>query len=311
MMHRILTLILMAVAAVAAWGLTPEEVSRYTSQAAEGKEWAQLQLMQHYQKMREFSKANEYARMLYGNGEARGAYRGRACQYLGVNTVNGNDMAKSRDEAMSWWRRGAELGDDHSARLLAEIHDNKGIPELLDRAEAWRWYVRAADLKNGYCCRLVARQYEEAPEAGKPLPDSIYPGAVRDLAASTKYWDLYLESKPLYEHPQGGMYRKSSPEINYKLGNRYFSGEGGVEQDYEKAVNCYRGAVETSDEPENIDRGSRALTDEEAGEAMWRIGTCYRFGRGVAQNEINARKWTRRAAARGHEKAKKYLEMEQ
>lgn len=308
---RIATFIIGLVCALGAFALTPEELSKYTVKAEEGDDYSQMLIMDHFQRKKDYQTANKWAHTLHDNTSASEKRRGMACQYLGVNAYNGNGMTESTDDARNWWKLGAELGDDHSARLMAEIHDDSRLPALLDRAEAWIWYVKAADLGNNHCCRLVARQYDEAPPAGNAVrPDSIYPGLTRNIALSTKYWEKFLSSRKSYKPAEGGYvgyYRKGYPDIYYLLAGRYFTGEDGVTQDFAKAVEYYVEAVNTTEHTEHNAADARPLTDEETGEAMWRISTCYRFGRGVVQNELTARKWTRRAAAKGHRAARQLL----
>ena len=65
----------------------------------------------------------------------------------------------------------------------------------------------------------------------------------------------------------------------FKLGEMYSFGSGGVPQDYVEAVKWYRKAAEQND-----------------AEAQCSLGICYATGRCVAQDEVEAVKWWRKAA---------------
>lgn len=311
MHHRILTLLILTFSGLCACALTPEEVKEHTSKAESGDDYSQLLLMSHYNKNKDYRASDKWALKLYENTSASEKRKGTACQYLGVNAWNGSGRAVSVDEAQMWWKRGTQLGDEYSARLLAEIHNDNRMPNRLDREEAWKWYVKGADLGDNHCCRIVAKQYDEAPASDcVNRPDSIFPDVTRNIVLSTKYWEKFLSTRESYPPADGGSlgyYHKSYPDIEYRLANRYFSGEEGVTQDFEKAVNHYMTAIYSTENPVNNAPEARPLTDEELGEAMWRISICYRFGRGVVQNELTAHKWTRRAAAKGHPHAQKLM----
>lgn len=58
-----------------------------------------------------------------------------------------------------------------------------------------------------------------------------------------------------------------SPEELYELGEAYWSGEDGIEQDYKKAVECYTKAA-----------------DEGHLESIYSLGFCYANGLGIEQD---------------------------
>ncbi len=73
------------------------------------------------------------------------------------------------------------------------------------------------------------------------------------------------------------------------LGERYYYGRG-VEQDYKKAVECYRKAAELG-----------------LAEAQCNLGYCYKTGYGVERDLNMAVRWFRKAAEQGDEDAKAAL----
>lgn len=83
-----------------------------------------------------------------------------------------------------------------------------------------------------------------------------------------------------------------NPELEalYKKGEDYYSGRGGVEKDYTKAVEYFRKAAE---------QGYHW--------AQYNLGNCYYNGYGVTKDHAEATKWYRKAAEQGNEDAKKEL----
>ena len=58
------------------------------------------------------------------------------------------------------------------------------------------------------------------------------------------------------------------------LGLLYYDGEGGIEQNYNKAVKFWKSAIKLNEKT-----------------SMQNLGECYYFGRGVKQDYISALKW--------------------
>ena len=81
-----------------------------------------------------------------------------------------------------------------------------------------------------------------------------------------------------------------SPEELYELGEAYWSGEDGIEQDYKKAVECYTKAA-----------------DEGHLESIYSLGLCYANGRGTEQDPDTAYKLLAYAVDNGHVLAAKKL----
>jgi hypothetical protein len=111
------------------------------------------------------------------------------------------------------------------------------------------------------------------------------------------------------------------PEIQTKIGNRYKTGEGAV-QNYGEAVKWYRKAAEQGfagaqnnlavmyekglgvpkSDSEAAKWYLRAAVKQEA-HAQHSVGIMYRDGRGIPQNFEEAIKWIRRSAEQGHKGA--------
>jgi TPR repeat protein len=75
----------------------------------------------------------------------------------------------------------------------------------------------------------------------------------------------------------------SDAEAQYKLGLRYYKGEGVAKQPVEAAVKWYRKAA---------DQGYVKAQDN--------LGLCYHLGEGVAKDAVEAAKWYRKAADQGY-----------
>ncbi len=71
----------------------------------------------------------------------------------------------------------------------------------------------------------------------------------------------------------------------------FFEGLG-VSQDYDLAIGCYRRAAEKGDSS-----------------GQFSLGWAYHRGRGVVQNDGEALRWFRRAAAQGHDDATIYIDL--
>ena len=80
-----------------------------------------------------------------------------------------------------------------------------------------------------------------------------------------------------------------NPQVQYKLGNMYYYGEG-VKQDYQEALKWYRIAAEQGHV-----------------EAQKRLGDMYNFGSDIKEDFQEAFKWYKKAAEQGHVEAQKWL----
>ena len=74
----------------------------------------------------------------------------------------------------------------------------------------------------------------------------------------------------------------TDPEEQFKLGAKYFKGDG-IPQDYSEAAKWFRKAAE-----------------REHGRAQTNLGSMYELGQGVPKNYAEAVKWYRRAAEQGY-----------
>jgi TPR repeat protein len=128
-------------------------------------------------------------------------------------------------------------------------------------------------------------------------------------------------------------FRKAA-EQNYDaaqndLGVCYAQGKG-VRKDYAEAVKWWRKAAEQNDVEAQCnlalgyDRGVvvprdyaeaakwwRKAAEQDDAEAQARLGVCYAEGQGVPKDDVEAYKWLSLAAAKGHESAKKNIEIEE
>ena len=64
---------------------------------------------------------------------------------LGVAYEQGTLIPKDQEEAVNWYRKAAELGDESAMINLGEAYKNgHGVPQ--DHVEAVNWYRKAAEL---------------------------------------------------------------------------------------------------------------------------------------------------------------------
>jgi TPR repeat protein/serine/threonine protein kinase len=188
----------------------------------------------------------------------------------------------------------AKASDDGTRKLCLEAH--LAVPEaqlamaklLLGRSLGAPDYGRAAALASAAAkagvsdARELAASLEDfrtilaGAEAGDPtrqfeLSDllAIGGGIPADAEESARWLRLAAE---------GGL-----AAAQCALGHKYYYGNDGFEQSYEKAVACYRKAAE------------QGHADGE----FW-LGFMYKHGRGVRRNEAEGVAWYRRAAEQGH-----------
>jgi TPR repeat protein len=215
---------------------------------------------------------------------------------------DGNGVSSSLDEAEKWWLRGSEYNDKGSAHNLSWIYENT---TKKNAQKAFEYRIKHADLGGYESALVVAKLYEFGNTSEK------YPDVQIDYAKAIEYYEKYSESLQSSSRTRktdndGNSYdvNKSNFLIDYKLANAYFSGQDGVTKDYDKAYLYLTKSVNSYLYPKyQINVGKRKLTDEELGDAMWKLSVCYRFGRGVTQSAIKALEWTQKAAEKGNQNA--------
>ena len=181
----------------------------------------------------------------------------------------GTDVPKDDAKSARWCRRAAEQGHAAAQVMLGSKYEIGDLGMRQDYAEAVWWYRRAAE--QGYAPGqfALAGQYREGL------------GVPQDYTEAVQWYRRAAE--------------QGHPNAQFSLGEMHSEGLG-VPQDYTEAVQWYRRAAET--EPRfRIVEGRRWVTLVAGqAEAQNNLGLMYAEGRGVAQDEVQAVRWYRRAA---------------
>ncbi len=179
-------------------------------------------------------------------------------EYLGEGgfIVNGQatDWAANYGRAAYWYRKAADEGNADAQLKLGWLYEN-GFGVEKDYGQAKICYQKAADQGN-----------EDARAALKRL------GGGNTPPVST------TESTP--NEP-------TTAQGQYQIGNNYFYGQGGTNQDYRQAMYWYRKAADQGDP-----------------DAQYILGRLFEEGLGVQRDHGQAKFWYQKAADQGHVGAK-------
>ena len=227
----------------------------------------------------------------------------QAMTELGERYELGRDVPRDVREALHWYRRAAKDGDARGQEELGDMYrDGVGVPQ--DYEEALRWYQQAAaqnypgvqnDLGNLYKTGLgVQQNYETAFD--------WYRKAVEQEDALGRYnlGTLYRDGLGVQQDYQEAhrLFRLAaaadddpvaSLRAQFALGDMHLNGLGMETPDPEEAVRLFRAVASEQAE---------AARDEEAA-AQNKLGTLYRSGLGVEQDEQEAVSWFRQASEQG------------
>jgi len=296
-------------------------IQKYLSEAEKGESRSQLELVRYYYKAKENSQVEYWGMKLLDNEKGTDNEKGIVCEILGLMYIpdrrvrqedNVFHYAKTYagvdEKTEKYWKLGVDFGNSSCAFHLAKAYEYRK-----DKDKAFEWYVKAADLGDNESCRLVARQYDDfSTDNADSLANMRIANLKPDIVKSVMYYEKYIMSLRDYfvNKDSNILVKEKDPAICCLLAEIYFYGRDKIMKDYLRAVSYYENAL--SYELENMPDVeykivSRKLTDEEMGEAMWNLSTCYRFGRGVVKNELKAYRLTRMAAEKGNEKAIKLL----
>ena len=133
------------------------------------------------------------------------------------------------------------------------------------------FYTFSSEDKEGLANCLKAAEQDDAYAQGK-LGAMYYHGygVAEDATQAFQWWERSAE--------------QGVPEAQYKLGNMYSKGRGGVLTDYKLAVYWW----------------SKAAEQGEAW-AQYKLGSMYADGKGVEKNPEQAVHWWSKAAEQGHD----------
>ena len=222
----------------------------------------------------------------------------RAQNYIGLIHENGHLGKVDYSEAVRWYRKAAEQGNDAAQNNLGYMYANgRGVSQ--DYSEAVRWYRKSAEQGNALGQSNLGYMYETGHGVGLD-----YSEAVRWYRKSAEQGNARGQCNLGYMYDSGRgvsqdyseaarWYRKSAEQGfstgQCNLGYMYDSGRG-VDQDLSEAVRWYRKSAE-----QGFARG------------QYNLGHMYENGRGVGQNVEEAVRWYRKAAAQNYTLARDAL----
>ncbi len=231
----------------------------------------------------------------------------RAIYRIGVYYAEGKVVEKDAAEAAKWYRKAADAGYPQAQYMYGRCLDQgEGVEK--DVVEAVKWYRKAADQDLSAARSMLASCYAngrgvvyDIREAARwnidPWHDSSdvnYHRYVKKRATS------HLDPAEYEDYDNGldpGMIfyaadmtgdpdpRASNPAPKLQLGDSYFYGRNGLEQNYAEAAKWYRKATEAI-----------------VGGGFYELGFCYEYGKGVEADPEEAEKWYRKAADARQEK---------
>ncbi|MCP4936479.1 MAG: PDZ domain-containing protein, partial [bacterium] len=192
---------------------------------------------------------------------------GALADFLADSYRHGFFGAKDVAEAVSWYQRSAEKGNDGALYSLATMYD-KGDGVGKDRAEAVKWYRKAAGKGLASAMYRLGVNYASTKDNG----------IGRDTKKSMKW--IHMAAEKGHVRAMIGLGDIYSDGKLYVDGN--FQKFPGVVTDGTKAVKWYKKAAE----------------NDFVG-AMYSLAVMYDNGDGVVKDEAEAIKWYRKAAEKG------------
>ena len=253
---------------------------------------------------------------------------------LGNRYMNGEGVSRTREEAVTWYRKSAEQGLKEAMYNLGLCYYN-GDGVSANKEEAVKWFQKAAEkglkcaqFDYGYCqykgygvrankeeaVKWFQRAAEQSSEKALSFLVKLYANGKVDSAnkAVAVYW-----------------YRKAAEQGNvmaqYHLGKCYANGDG-VAVDKAEAIKWYQIAAEQMDANAQYDLGKcyyggdgvpenkaeavkwyRKAAGQANMEAQYILGKCYENGDGVSEDKGEAARWYQKAAEQGDESAREAL----
>ena len=272
----------------------PQQPRLQTTTAAQSSAREAFAKGQAADQRRDFAAAAEWYREAAEQGLADAQFR------CGLMYENGEGVARNDGEALRWYRKAADQGHLKAQSNLARMYSEaRGVPQ--DYAEAMRWYRKAADqglAEAQFNLGVVYAKGEGVPQEDLEALNWFLKAADQGFAPAQNMLGV------MYHHGQGVRqnYRQAirwyraaaeqgSSASQLHLGTLYAKGDG-VAQNYESAMYWWRKAA---------DQGDPA--------AQYDVGLLYDNGLGMpARDRTEARRWMEKAAAAGHEGARRWLQ---
>lgn len=259
--------------------------------ASKGESSYQSNLIDYYYNTtKNYTEAVKWCNILIENQNARESEKEYANRILGYCAYEGTGVKKSNEDAIKYWKEGVKFKGASCALSLARLY----AKELRDSIESINWYQTSAELGNKTAAYFLSQLYESGYVSKANDKRIIYPGVIKDISQSAKYYEIYIKNMG---YNWSGV--PTNSKLLYKLAQWHYKGEGNLKRDYSKAISYFNMAIESNENS----REEFKLTTSEEGDALWCISVCYRFGRGVEKDELIARRYVKRAAEKGNEHA--------
>lgn len=286
-----LSLVLLAVFSLGSEAKEIANLQEVIKKANNGDSSSQSDLIDYYyNRIKNYDEAISYCELLLNNSNAEEHNKEYANRILGLCAEYGTGMPKSLDNAVSYFKNGIELKGPSSAYSLAKLYER----EMKDSVEAINCYRESAELGDKGSMLFLGELYEKGFIENSNKTKTFYPDVKKDISQAAKFYDLYIDKM--------GHYRGAAPinsQLLYKVGQWYYEGEGNMEKNFTKAFNYLDNAIKGNENSSE----DKKLTKEEMGNALWCLSVCYRFGRGTDKDELQARRYVKRAAEIGNQNA--------
>ena len=200
---------------------------------------------------------------------------------LGNYYREGIGVARDFPKAVSWFRKPAELGDARAQYSLGNCYITHPLPPF-GGVECFEEEVKFSRIVEKY--PRVKVSPEDRRRKVYPIMNGEY-----ELGPVEYFEPIILEYAQEVRAAGVKWYQKAAEggyaEAQFKLGNRYYNGEGLV-KDFVQAASWYRKAA-----------------DQGHASAQNNLGNSYLDGKGVVQDYVQAVSWYRKAAEQGHTEA--------
>jgi len=201
---------------------------------------------------------------------------------LGTIYLVGQEVPQNPDEAARWLRKAAEQGNGAGQLGIGAIHFmGTGVPQ--DYLEAYVWLSLAYS-------RLGANERQQAGSMRDKAAERLTAGQIQEAQRRVRGWKPTMSPST---KTSVGSVRKEAEQgdatAQFELGAAYRNGRG-VSQDYAESVRWYRKAAEL---------GNTA--------AQLQLGTDYDDGHGVSKDCTEAARWYLKAAEQGSARAQAKL----
>ncbi|KAF9334667.1 hypothetical protein BG006_001752 [Podila minutissima] len=253
---------------------------------------------------------------------------------LGMMHQSGRGTPQSDVEAVRWFLRAAELGDEDAQIHLASAYQ-RGIVISQDVFEAAKWYRKAADQGEARAQQNLEFMYQKGlgvEQSNDEAASWFLKAAKQGVAVAQYNLALMIVNGVVTNQSHTDAifwYRKAAEQghenAQKELGKMYCYGHG-VEKNPVEGLSWFRKAAEQGDIEAQHHLGigyvNGLFVQKNHGQAFhWLLkaaeqghpnaqrclGLLYEKGQGIERNDSEAVRWTRKAAEQGNDVAQLYL----